>query len=60
MFGFYAFCGKTSSFLGPLIFGSAVSLAGGNQRPGFLALTVLFVVGLILLQRVEDPKAAAA
>jgi len=60
MFGFYAFCGKTSSFLGPQIFGTAVFLAGGNQRPGFLALTVLFVIGLILLQRVNDPKAAAA
>lgn len=59
MFGFYAFCGKTSSFVGPQLFGYAVYLAGGNQRPGFLALTVLFVVGLVLLQRVEDPRAAA-
>jgi UMF1 family MFS transporter len=60
MFGFYAFCGKTSSFVGPQLFGLAAYLAGGNQRPGFLALTVLFVVGLVLLQRVKDPKAVPA
>jgi MFS-type transporter involved in bile tolerance (Atg22 family) len=35
-------------------------MAGGNQRPGFLALTMLFIIGLILLQRVNDPKAAPA
>jgi UMF1 family MFS transporter len=60
MFGFYAFCGKTSSVIGPQVFGYAVFLAGGNQRPGFLALTVLFALGLVLLQSVEDPKAARA
>jgi MFS-type transporter involved in bile tolerance (Atg22 family) len=37
-----------------------VFLAGGNQRPAFLSLTVLFVIGFVLLQRVTDPKAAAA
>ena len=57
MFGFYALCGKSSSVLGPQLFGWASVLAGGNQRPGFLVLTALFVVGLVLLQRVNDPKA---
>jgi UMF1 family MFS transporter len=60
MFGFYAFCGKTSSFVGPQVFGYAAYLAGGNQRPGFLALTVLFVMGLVLLQRVADPTLVRA
>jgi UMF1 family MFS transporter len=59
MFGFYAFCGKTSSVVGPQLFGYTVFLAGGNQRPGFLSLTVLFVIGFVLLQRVKDPRAAA-
>ena len=58
MFGFYAFCGKSSSVLGPLLFGGAVYLAGGNQRPGFLVLASLFVIGLVLLQRAGDPRAA--
>jgi MFS transporter, UMF1 family len=60
MFGFYALCGKSSSVVGPLLFGVTTSLAGGNQRPGFLVLTGLFVIGIVLLQRVSDPRAAAA
>lgn len=60
MFGFYALCGKSSSMLGPMLFGYAALVAGGNQRPGFLVLTALFVIGLGLLQRVRDPRAAAA
>ena len=60
LFGFYALCGKSSSVLGPMLFGAVTYWAGGNQRPGFLVLTALFVVGLLLLQRVRDPKAPAA
>ena len=60
MFGFYALCGRSSSVLGPLLFGSVTYWAGGNQRPGFLVLTALFVIGLVLLQRVRDPKARSA
>ncbi len=59
MFGFYALCGRSSSVLGPLLFGMVVYSAGGNQRPGFLVLTAFFVIGLLLLQRVKDPKAQA-
>ena len=55
MFGFYAFCGKTSSVLGPVLFGWATFLAAGNQRPGFLVLTALMLTGLLLLRRVPDP-----
>jgi MFS-type transporter involved in bile tolerance (Atg22 family) len=43
--------------MGPLLFGFTTRLAGGNQRPGFLVLTVLFIIGLALLQRVKDPRA---
>lgn len=57
MFGFYALCGKTSSIIGPMMFGYVTLVAGGNQRPGFLFLTGLFVVGFVLLQRVKDPVA---
>ncbi len=55
IFGFYAFCGRTSSVLGPLLFGLATFIAAGNQRPGFLVLTALMLTGLLLLQRVPDP-----
>ncbi len=60
MFGFYALCGKSSSILGPTLFGTATLLAGGDQRPGFLVLTALFAIGLVLLQRVRDPRGGAA
>lgn len=57
MFGFYALCGRASSIIGPTLFGFVTLAAGGNQRPGFLALTGLFVVGWLLLTRVTDPVA---
>lgn len=56
MFGFYAFCGKSSSVLGPLIFGMISFALGGNQRIAVLAIGVFFLIGLILLQRVRDPR----
>jgi len=59
MFGFYALCGKSSSVIGPLIFG-AVAVASGNQRLAVLAISVLFMVGLALLQRVGNHKPVAA
>ena len=58
MFGFYALCGKSSSVIGPLIFGQVALLTGGNQRLSVMSISVLFVVGALLLQRVNDPRAA--
>ena len=52
MFGFYAFCGKSSSVLGPLVFGSISYALGGNQRVAILSIAAFFLVGLLLLQRV--------
>lgn len=60
LFGFYALCGRSSSVIGPVLFGWVTHLAGGNQRPGFLVLTALFLIGLVLLQRVRDPFVSAA
>lgn len=56
MFGFYAFCGKSSSVMGPLVFGT-VSQATGNQRLAVLSIAAFFLIGLILLQRVHPPGA---
>jgi len=58
LFGFYALCGKSSSILGPLVFG-AVSYLAGNQRAAVAAVGVFFVVGLVLLQRVRPALPAA-
>ena len=59
MFGFYALCGKSSSIVGPLAFGYIAVASGGNQRLAVMAISVLFIVGLGLLRRVNDPKSAA-
>ena len=58
MFGFYALCGKSSSIVGPLVFGYIAVASGGNQRLAVMAISVLFIVGLGLLRRVNDPRAA--
>jgi MFS-type transporter involved in bile tolerance (Atg22 family) len=53
-------CGKSSSVIGPFVFGYIAVATGGNQRLAVAAISVLFVVGLLLLQRVRDPRAVAA
>lgn len=55
MFGFYAFCGKSSSVVGPLVFGGVSHGLGGEQRAAILSVALFFLVGLALLQRVPDP-----
>jgi UMF1 family MFS transporter len=57
MFGFYSFCGKTSSILGPLVFGYVSQSTGGNQRLAVVAIATFFILGGLLLRRVADPLA---
>ncbi|MDE2484102.1 MAG: MFS transporter [candidate division NC10 bacterium] len=52
-FGCYAICGKTASILGPLVFGAVSYILAGNQRAAILTVGVFFVMGLILLLRVQ-------
>ncbi|HWC73027.1 MAG TPA: MFS transporter, partial [Gemmatimonadales bacterium] len=58
LFGFYALCGKSSSILGPLVFGG-VSYIAGNQRAAVAAIGLFFVAGLLLLQRVRPALPAS-
>ena len=62
LFGFYALVGKTSAIFGPMIFGLASWLTGGNQRIAIVAIGFLFVAGLVLLSGVKagGPTAAGA
>lgn len=53
LFGFYALVGKTSAILGPMIFGVASRLTGGNQRISIVAVGFLFLAGLLLLAPVK-------
>jgi len=54
-FGFYSFFGKSSAILGPLVFG-IISFTTGSQRAAILSIAVFFIIGLIILSRVKDPK----
>jgi UMF1 family MFS transporter len=54
-FGFYSFFGKSSAIIGPLTFG-LVSYITGSQRLAIISIAFFFIVGLIILTRVKDPK----
>lgn len=54
IFGFYGISGKLSSAFGPLLFG-LISLLSGSQRVAMLSVGLLFLAGLFLLLRVEEP-----
>jgi len=51
-FGFYSTSGKLAGVVGPLVFGLVGQLAG-SSRLGILALVVFFLVGGLLLLRVD-------
>ena len=56
-FGFYdGFCGKASAVIGPIVFG-VLSDIFGSQRPAIWALAVFFVIGLVMLRRVNEKRA---
>ena len=54
-FGFYSFFGKSSAVIGPLVFG-LVSYLSGNQRIAIISIAFFFIVGLLILTKVKDPK----
>ena len=56
-FGFYdGLCGKASAVIGTFLFG-LISYLTNNQRLSILSVGAFFVVGLVLLQRVDDTRA---
>ncbi len=54
-FGFYdGLCGKASAVIGPLVYGIVSDLT--NERIAVLFIGCFFVVGLTLLQKVDEPQ----
>jgi UMF1 family MFS transporter len=51
-FGFFAFTGKATSFLGPLLFGIITKYH--SQQFALLSVVVFFLIGLILFNRKQD------
>jgi UMF1 family MFS transporter len=58
-FGFFAFSGKFTAFLGPLLLGLFTE-AFNSQRGGVAILLVFFVVGGVLLLTVKEREGIAA
>jgi UMF1 family MFS transporter len=58
-FGFYdGLCGKSSAVIGTFLFG-LISYVTNDQRISILSVGVFFVVGLLLLQKIDDPFVAS-
>lgn len=54
-FGFYAFSGKFTAFLGPLLLGLLVELFS-SQRAGMAVVIIFFVIGGLLLAGVKESE----
>ncbi|GAB5520873.1 MAG: MFS transporter [Rhodothermales bacterium] len=52
-FGFFAFSGKLTSFMGPLLVGQFTYLFA-SQRIGVATVLIFFIVGIFLLMRVRE------
>lgn len=54
-FGFFAFSGKLTAFLGPLLLG-VLTQWSGSQRVGVSVVLLLFGLGLVLLATVDEEE----
>ncbi len=57
-YGFFAFSGKATAFIGPVMFGLLTSVFG-TERAGVAFVLVLFAVGAVLLARVDEAEGRA-
>ena len=57
-YGFFAFSGKATAFLGPLLF-QQVLHDSGNMRWSILMIALLFVIGIFLLKNVNEKEGIA-
>lgn len=55
-FGFYSFFGKSSAVVGPLVFG-LISYLTKSQRIAIISIALFFIIGMLILTKVKDPKA---
>jgi MFS transporter, UMF1 family len=59
-FGLWTFATRLASIVGPLTYGAITWATGGNQRIAIASTAVLFVVGLVILQKVDMQRGRAA
>ena len=54
-YGFFAFSGKATAFLGPLLYALVIDLTN-DMRWSMLMLVVFFLIGMYILNTVDDKK----
>ena len=54
-FGFYAFSGKATAFIGPFFLGILTEMFN-SQRAGMSIVVVMFIVGSLILTRVDEQE----
>jgi MFS transporter, UMF1 family len=59
-FGLWTFAVRLSAIVGPLTYGLVTMLTLGNHRLAIVSTGLFFVIGLLLLQRVDVARGAAA
>ena len=57
-FGFYNIFGKFASISGPLLVALTTQITG-NSTSGVFSLVILFIIGILILSRVPEPKIEA-
>ena len=57
-YGFFAFSGKMTAFIGPLCLGYLTEIFN-SQRAGVSIVVVLFIIGLFLLKMVDEKEGVA-
>jgi MFS transporter, UMF1 family len=59
-YGLWGFATRLASIIGPLAYGSITWATGGNQRIAIASTTVLFVIGLAVLTKIDVKRGQAA
>ncbi|MCG2592806.1 MFS transporter [Ramlibacter sp. XY19] len=59
-YGLWTFAIRLSSIIGPLTYGAITWATGGNQRMAIMSTAVMFVVGLVLLLKVDVQRGRGA
>ena len=59
-FGLWGLAVKSASIFGPLTYGLATWITGGNHRAAILAVGAYFVIGLVLLRGIDMERGRKA
>jgi MFS transporter, UMF1 family len=59
-YGLWGFATRLASIIGPLTYGAITWMTGGNQRIAIASTTLLFVIGLLVLTKIDVKRGQQA